>query len=605
MSAQNRNHHHVHAMLIFPPVWVPMVPHLAVPALTAYLRRHHFVVKPVDANVEFFVDYLLSKDILPDLASSVQMGLDGNGGPQLPPAWLHLLKREFPMWKASIPQVDRILDVFRDEQRFFEPDELLRARELVHGFLYLASVARWPGNISFNHYRRGDIWTSQDLLTLCEDPSRNVFLPFWRDRVLPVIRQASPLAVGISISSIHQFIAALTLARLIRVELPHIHVVVGGKHLLRIQDKLLQHPFYFRDFFHSAILHEGERPLVELLETLQRGKPLQRVPNLIYMDHEGPIQTPFCDPEPLDRVPYPDFDDIQWDRYLTPRRYIPIRMSDGCYWGKCTFCARYGPDRIAYMLPDRVVEGLEHHQETYGIKDVSVNDDCMPPDYWEELCQKISSRKLKLSMLIWAKPVAGFTRRRLELMAKAGVRQIRWGVESAHPRILGLMRKGTTVSTTLRVLQDAHDLGMWNHACIILGFPTETREEAQQTLDLIGNHRAIIQSFILYPFVLYEHSYIYQHPEEFGIREIQLEPTPFFDRISYTTDAGLTPQEARALARNAKETLLDQVYGWPFWYYLKIREYLQFYLDRYGLEGTLRIPFNRKGLLRSLEAPVQ
>jgi radical SAM superfamily enzyme YgiQ (UPF0313 family) len=250
------------------------------------------------------------------------------------------------------------------------------------------------------------------------------------------------------------------------------------------------------------------------------------------------------------------------------------------------------------MSPDRVVEGLEHHRETYGVKDVSVNDDCMPPEYWEELCQRISERKLDLSMLIWAKPVGGFTRRRLELMAKAGVRQIRWGVESAHPRVLGLMRKGTNVSTTLRVLQDAHDVGIWNHACFILGFPTETRHEAQQSVDFLRKHHDLIQSFILYPFVLYEHSYIYRHPEAFGIREMRPNETPFFDQISYVTDVGMTPQEVVTLVQEAKATLLNGVYGRPFWHYLKIREYLQFYLDRYGLEGTLGLPFNRDALRR-------
>ncbi len=319
------------------------------------------------------------------------------------------------------------------------------------------------------------------------------------------------------------------------------------------------------------------------------------------LDGERPVATPLSDPTPLESLPFPDFQDVPWEQYLVPRKYAPIRMSEGCYWGKCSFCARYGQEHLAYFPPERVIDGMAHLGEVYGVRDFSVNDDCMPPDYWDELCEGILRRRMDVSMLIWAKPVAGFTPRRLQRMARAGVRQIRWGVESGHPRILKRMRKGTTVGTTLRVLGHAHETGIWNHACFIVGFPTETQQEAQATFDLIRSHRAIIQSFILYPFVLYEHSAIFRNPEEFGVRDLQVEATPFFDRFSYMGDGGMAHQEVQVLVREAKDKLLNDVYGWPFWYYLKLREYLQFYLNRFGPEGTEGMRFHREGLRRTWE----
>jgi radical SAM superfamily enzyme YgiQ (UPF0313 family) len=276
-------------------------------------------------------------------------------------------------------------------------------------------------------------------------------------------------------------------------------------------------------------------------------------------------------------------------------------MSQGCYWGKCTFCIRYGHERVDYLPPERVVEDLERLQDVHGVRDISVNDDCMPPAYWEDLCARILKRRLSLSMLIWAKPVAGFTPRRLRRMAQAGVRQIRWGVESTHPRVLKLMRKGTSPTGALGVLGAAHEAGIWNHACIIIGFPTETRQEAQATLDFLAANRSIVQSFILYPFVLYQNSHLFHEPRAFGITEIRVDDTPFFDQISFRTSRGMDPREVQALVRSAKETLLAETYGWPFWYYLKLREYLQLYLDRFGLERTARMPFDRRGLRRSWE----
>jgi radical SAM superfamily enzyme YgiQ (UPF0313 family) len=151
------------------------------------------------------------------------------------------------------------------------------------------------------------------------------------------------------------------------------------------------------------------------------------------------------------------------------------------------------------------------------------------------------------------------------------------------------MRKGTTVPTMVRVLRDAKEVGIWNHGCFILGFPTETEEEAKVTVRFIQEHRSILHSFILYPFVLYEHSEVYRDPSRFKIREIHVESTPFFDRIHYRTDRGMSSHRAAALAKESKRDLLTAIYQRPFWQFLRIREYLQLYLDHYGLEETLHI----------------
>jgi anaerobic magnesium-protoporphyrin IX monomethyl ester cyclase len=573
------------------------MPHLALPVLTSYLRQRSIEVTALDANLSFFLDHLLTPGTLGRLASDLRRVLQGEKGHRIPPPRMELVERELPRWEGIIPRLSRTLGVLKDEKRFFDPDSVLRAVDDVHGLLLLCSLAQWPGRISFNHYRRGDIKTAEDLLAFSSDPQRNVFLPFFMERLLPELRSLSPALVGISISSIHQFLAAMTLARLVRCELPRTHVVVGGKHLLRIQDKLLGHPFYFQEFFHSAVLHEGETPLLELLRALEAGPSLRKVPNLVFQEDGRIVANPVIPPPPLGTLPPPDFRDVRWGDYLTPRRYAPVRTAEGCYWGRCTFCARYGHQRTDHIPPGAVLDALQALQELHGVRDFSMNDDCMPPEYWEELSAEILRRKMEVSMLIWAKPVSGFNRRRLRLMAKAGVRQIRWGVESAHPRVLGLMRKGTTVATARRVLLDASESGIWNHACFIVGFPTETRHEAAQTLEFIRTHKGAIHSFILYPFVLYRHSFVYNHPEEFGIRDMAVSENPFFDGITYATDRGMTPQEARRLVLEYKEKLMGQGYGRPFWYYLRLREYLHLYLDRYGLTGTLEIPFCRDGLV--------
>jgi len=50
-------------VLIFPPHWTPTMPHLALPALTSYLRSHGVEVVQRDLNLETF-DQVLTRTYL-------------------------------------------------------------------------------------------------------------------------------------------------------------------------------------------------------------------------------------------------------------------------------------------------------------------------------------------------------------------------------------------------------------------------------------------------------------------------------------------------------------------------------------------------------------
>ncbi len=207
------------AILVFPPVWLPIVPHLAVPVLTAYLREKGFEVVPVDANLEFFTKYLLTRKTLDRLLDQLRLRLHQD--PQsLPQELREKAVNRLGLWEKAAHKVEHLQGVLRLEESFFNPNEVLPAIEDLYQLMEMASLSGWPGRISFNYYRRGDIWSKEDLAQLCTDPVRNVFLPFWREMVNQRFKRINPSLVGISISSVHQFIAAMTLARLIREEMP-------------------------------------------------------------------------------------------------------------------------------------------------------------------------------------------------------------------------------------------------------------------------------------------------------------------------------------------------------------------------------------------------
>ena len=98
------------------------------------------------------------------------------------------------------------------------------------------------------------------------------------------------------------------MARQLRRRYPHLHIVVGGSVFNRHADLLDDKQQLFKEFFHSLIVSEGELPLDHLVSHLKENKPLQTVPNLIYLEGERVIRNPKTEALPYEQLTCPNFD---------------------------------------------------------------------------------------------------------------------------------------------------------------------------------------------------------------------------------------------------------------------------------------------------------
>ncbi|MFA6610251.1 MAG: radical SAM protein, partial [Candidatus Omnitrophota bacterium] len=73
----------------------------------------------------------------------------------------------------------------------------------------------------------------------------------------------------------------------------------------------------------------------------------------------------------------------------------------------------------------------------------------------------------------------------VKLMARTGLVMFLIGFESGNQRILNLLRKGTTVAQNYRAAKICGKYGIRVWANYMLGIPTETKEEALDTLKMI------------------------------------------------------------------------------------------------------------------------
>ncbi len=217
----------------------------------------------------------------------------------------------------------------------------MRGQSALYSLLSMASLAYAPASFTFNTFTHPGLTSLGHMVEFADDGEANPFLGFFQERTKTLLAEWRPSLVGISITTSHQLPGALTLARLLKKAAPRLHVTLGGRHVLRLKDAFARNPEFFPQFCDSIIVGNGERPLSNLIRRLENNEGFQDVENFGYYTPGGIVFNETASHVPISDLPAPDFDDLPLGNYLSPTPILPVRLSEGCYWGKCTFCSRY------------------------------------------------------------------------------------------------------------------------------------------------------------------------------------------------------------------------------------------------------------------------
>ncbi len=114
-------------------------------------------------------------------------------------------------------------------------------------------------------------------------------------------------------------------------------------------------------------------------------------------------------------------------------------------------------------------------------------------------------------------------------------------MESINPRILKLINKGIKVENIKRIMTDSANLGIKNIVFAFIGFPSETEEEAMETVKFLLDNKDILEP-ILYSFSLGKYSHVYKHPDKYSI-EISPHQDEFSIFVRYTSKTGMNKKK--------------------------------------------------------------
>jgi len=266
-----------------------------------------------------------------------------------------------------------------------------------------------------------------------------------------------------------------------------------------------------------AVLGEGEETTAELLEALAEGTDVGQVAGLAYRGAQGDVthtapRAPILD---LESLPWPAYDLVDMEAYfdqlhthLSPQqahaRYAPVFTSRGCPY-RCIYCQHMFGRRIRYRSPEGVLAQVRHLVDTYGVREIHFEDDSFNVDM--ERAKRIFDLLAEAGLGLRIAFPNGVRADRVDepFMAKAkaaGVYSIAFGIESASPRILSMIHKSLSMEAVTAAIDLADRYDIWSIGFFMLGFPSETRAEMEQTIDFAARSRlttASIHSVIPLP----------------------------------------------------------------------------------------------------------
>ena len=258
---------------------------------------------------------------------------------------------------------------------------------------------------------------------------------------------------------------------------------------------------YLRAGAHYVLLGEGEETLVELIDSLsgRTATPPADIRGLATCDDNRPRTNPRRPPiADVDALPFPAWDLVDVDRYRRVWRENHGRYSmnmvttRGCPY-HCNWCAKpiWG-QRYHSRSPESVAEEMRWLKETYAPDHVWFADDIMglKPGWWARFAEAVEARDARVPFKCLSRADL-IVRSQADVLAlaQAGAEIVWLGAESGSQRILNAMEKGTTVEQIRDAAGRLHDAGVRVGFFLQFGYPGETRDDIEATLQMVRDAR--------------------------------------------------------------------------------------------------------------------
>ena len=225
---------------------------------------------------------------------------------------------------------------------------------------------------------------------------------------------------------------------------------------------------------------EGEATIVEAMDALRAGRPLDGIPGLFARAPNGTVGMGGERPRlaPAD-IPPPAYHHLDMARYHS----VNVITNRGCPY-PCSFCsvAPIWNRRVSSRPVEEIVAEIRMLREQFGVSKILFQDEFFYTGEKKMLafCDALDEAELDIRWKCFGRANL-VTERAMRRMAESGCDEIRYGIESASDRVLERVTKKfdfgqamTAVGTSLGIFPTVEAFFIW-------GFPFEDMSDFLQT----------------------------------------------------------------------------------------------------------------------------
>jgi len=240
--------------------------------------------------------------------------------------------------------------------------------------------------------------------------------------------------------------------------------------------------------------------VVDLLDVLLRNAATRRedILGLAFAEH-GSLQVNARRPDlkDLDSLPFPAWDLVDIQKYratwLEHHGYYSMNVatSRGCPY-HCNWCAKpiWG-QRYHVRSAENVVAELAWLKRTYRPDHIWFVDDIfgLIPGWVEQFADLVEQHAARIPFKSLQRADLILKGNTIDALRRAGAQRIWVGAESGSQKILDAMEKGTHVEDIYATAQRLHAAGIQVGFFLQFGYPGETRQDVERTLQMVRDCR--------------------------------------------------------------------------------------------------------------------
>ena len=329
------------------------------------------------------------------------------------------------------------------------------------------------------------------------------FLQWLRsDRLLvDAVRRISPDLIAFSCPlNIYPFVKKT--ARLLKQHF-NIPILVGGGHATLAPEYLLKN-----SDIDMVCLGEGEEPIVELADTMERGADYTGIKNFCFRRNGTIINNPVRPLlENLDSLPFPDRDLFHRAGCFAGNLYFVAGR--GCPF-RCNYCCQHafrklyrGKGRyVRFRSVENVISELEQCVAKYDVQHIHSEDDTFTVDHpWLfDFCEEYE-KKIPVPFYCHVRP-GTLSRDLLQRLKKAGCRAVFFGIDSGSETLRrGLLNRNISDGDMYEQAGMIKDSGIGLATACMFGMPGETDRQMLETFNMaVAVESDFAYDSIFYPF---------------------------------------------------------------------------------------------------------